>query len=75
MTAKDAIETVAAGTGIVIVPMSVARLYPRKDVVRRPVTDLPPTKIGLVWLLDNEDERLQAFIGIVRGRTVNSTRT
>ena len=74
MTEKDAVETVAAGTGVVIVPMSVARLYPRKDVVQRPVTDLPPTKIGLVWLLDNEDERVQAFIGIVRGRTVNSTR-
>ena len=75
MTEKDAIETVAAGTGVVIVPMSVARLYPRKDVVQRPVTDLPETKVGLVWLLDNEDERVQAFIGIVRGRTVNSTRT
>ncbi len=75
MTEKDAIETVAAGTGVVIVPMSVARLYPRKDVVQRPVTDLPATKVGLVWLLDNEDERVQTFIGIVRGRTVNSTRT
>jgi DNA-binding transcriptional LysR family regulator len=75
MTEKDAIETVAAGTGVVIVPMSVARLYPRKDVVQRPVSDLPPTKVGLVWLIDNEDERVQAFIGIVRGRTVNSTRT
>jgi DNA-binding transcriptional LysR family regulator len=75
MTAKDAIETVAAGTGVVIVPMSVARLYPRKDVVQRTVTDLPPTKVGLVWLVDNEDERVQVFIGIVRGRTVNSTRT
>ncbi len=75
MTEKEAIETVAAGTGVVIVPMSVARLHPRKDVVQRPVTDLPATKIGLVWLLDNEDERVQVFIGIVRGRTVNSTRS
>lgn len=75
MSVREAIETVAAGTGIVIVPMSVARLYARKDVVHRPVTDLPPTKVGLVWLVDNEDERVQVFIGIVRGRTVNSTRT
>lgn len=74
MTEKDAIEAVAAGTGVVIVPMSVARLYARKDVVQRPVGDLPPTKVGLVWLVDNEDERVQVFIGIVRGRTVNSTR-
>ena len=33
MTEREAVETVAAGTGIVIVPMSVARLYHRKDVV------------------------------------------
>jgi DNA-binding transcriptional LysR family regulator len=75
MSEQEAVETVAAGTGVVIVPMSVARLYSRKDVVHRPVADLPPTKIGLVWLVDNEDERVQVFIGIVRGRTVNSTRT
>ena len=75
MTEQDAVETVAAGAGVVIVPMSVARLYQRKDVVQRPVTDLPSTKVGLVWLLDNDDERVQVFIGIVRGRTVNSTRT
>ncbi|MDQ4052388.1 MAG: LysR substrate-binding domain-containing protein [Actinomycetota bacterium] len=74
MTEKDAIETVAGGTGVVIVPMSVARLYARKDVVQRPVADLPPTKVGLVWLIDNHDERVQVFIGIVRGRTERSTR-
>ena len=75
MPLRQAVESVAADAGIVIVPMSVARLYSRMDVVQRPVTDLPPTKVGLVWRIDNEDERVQAFIGIVRGRTVNSTRT
>ena len=74
MTEAEAVETVAAGTGIVLVPFSVARLHARKDVVRRVVSDLPPTRIGLVWRLDHDDERVQAFIGIVRGRTVNSTR-
>lgn len=75
MSEKEAVETVAAGTGVVIVPASVARLYARKDVVHRPVAELPPTKVGLVWRIDHDDERVQAFIGIVRGRTVNSTRT
>lgn len=74
MSARDAVETVAAGTGIVIVPMSVARLYARKDVVHRPVTDLPPTTIGLAWLDSNDDPRVQTFIGIVRGRTERSSR-
>ncbi len=75
MSEQEAVETVAAGTGIVLLPLSVARLYPRKDVVRRRVTGLASTTVGLVWLIENDDERVQTFIGIVRGRTVNSTRT
>lgn len=74
MSEADAIETVAAGTGIAIVPMSVARLHARKDVVTREVLDLEPSKIGVAWLVDNDDERVQIFIGIVRGRTANSSR-
>ncbi|MFT4288700.1 LysR family substrate-binding domain-containing protein [Nocardioides sp.] len=74
MDEKTAIETVAAGTGVVIVPMSVARLHHRKDVVAVPVADLPPTQVGLAWLRDRDDECTQAFVGVVRGRTVNSSR-
>ena len=74
MSAEDAVETVAAGTGIAIVPMSVARLYSRKDVVVRPVTDLAPTTVGLAWLVERDDERCQAFVGVVRGRSARSSR-
>jgi len=74
MSVKDAIEVVASGTGVVIVPMSIARLHHRKDTAYRPVVDLPPTKVGLAWLVDNEDERVQTFIGIVRGRSERSSR-
>ena len=74
MTEAEAIETVAAGTGIVIVPMSVARLYHRKDVVHRVVSDLPPSTVALVWLRERDDERTQAFVGVVRGRTAASSR-
>lgn len=74
MSEKDAIETVAAGTGVVIVPMSIARLHQRKDIVQRPVTDLDPTQIGLIWLLDRDGADTQAFVGVVRGRSANSSR-
>ncbi len=74
MSVRDAVEVVAAGTGIAIMPMSVARLHQRKDTAYRPVTDLPRTTVGLAWLLDNEDPRVQTFIGIVRGRTERSSR-
>lgn len=74
MSLREAVEVVAGGTGILIVPMSVARLHHRRDVTFRPVTDLPTTKVGLAWLVDNDDPRIQDFIGIVRGRTERSSR-
>lgn len=80
-----AIETVVAGTGIVIVPMSLARLHHRKDAVWVPVHGVEEYPVGLAWLkepppgLDEveraaREESVQRFIGVVRGRTVNSSR-
>jgi hypothetical protein len=58
----------------VILPMSVARLHHRKDVVHRPVVDLPVTTVALAWRADHDDERSQRFVGVVRGRTPRSSR-
>lgn len=74
MTVAEAVEVVAAGTGIAIVPMSVARLHRRKDTEYRPVVDLPPTTVALAWPVDDEDPRVQSFVGVVRGRTERSSR-
>ena len=74
MTLRQAVESVAAEAGIVVVPLSLARLHHRKDVVAVRVTGVPTTKVGLTWRVDDEDERVQAFIGVVRGRTANSSR-
>ena len=74
MTEREAVGTVAAGTGIAIMPMSVARLYQRKDVVQRPVVDLDPTSVVLAWLVEKDDERAQRFVGVVRGRSARSSR-
>lgn len=74
LTAREAVETVAAGVGIVVLPMSVARLHNRKDVVHRPVSDAEETRIALAWRRDLDDERLQTFIGVVRGRKATSSR-
>jgi len=74
ITTKQAVETVAAGTGIVIVPMSLARLHHRKDVEFRPVTGVDESPVGLAWRIDHEDPGVETFIGIVRGRTPRSSR-
>lgn len=75
LTTKQAVETVAAGTGYIVLPMSVARIHHRKDVVARPLVDGEESQIGLAWRTDNEDPRIEDFIGIVRGRTERSSRT
>ncbi|QWZ09645.1 LysR family transcriptional regulator [Nocardioides panacis] len=74
LSLREAVESVAADAGIVIVPMSVARLHHRKDVVAVPVTGVPTTKVGLTWPVDATDDRYEAFIGVVRGRRATSTR-
>jgi DNA-binding transcriptional LysR family regulator len=74
LTAKDAVSVAAAGSGIVILPMSVARLHHRKDVTHRPVTGVAGSTVGLAWRVDDTDPRIEEFIGIVRGRTERSSR-
>ena len=71
----EAVDLVAGGAGLLIVPQSVARTYSRRDVVHRPVTDAVPTRISLAWLRENPHEMIEEFIGIVRGRTLNSSRS
>ena len=79
---KETIELVAAGVGLYIVPMSIARFYHRKDLTYRPVAGLDPYPVHLVWPRAPKGEPrseelealLQDFIGIVRGRTATSDR-
>ncbi|UWX97163.1 LysR family transcriptional regulator substrate-binding protein [Arthrobacter zhaoxinii] len=72
--APVALEVAAAGSGIVILPMSVARLYSRKDIEARPVNGVPATRIGIAWLQDRDEPDIEEFVGVVRGRTANSSR-
>ena len=74
----DTVALVAAGVGVARMPQSVARTHSRRDVVVRPIRDGARTRIGLAWPVgpaaEPIDPRIDAFIGIVRGRTANSTR-
>ncbi|MET9378161.1 LysR family substrate-binding domain-containing protein [Streptomyces sp. NPDC002992] len=73
-TTADAIDLVAAGVGLLVVPQSLARLHHRKDLTYRPVSDTPESQVALSWPQDETTDLVEQFIGIVRGRTVNSTR-
>ncbi|KPI08355.1 transcriptional regulator, LysR family [Actinobacteria bacterium OK074] len=73
-TTEDAVELVAAGVGVLLVPQSLARLHHRRDLTYRPVVDAPQSAIGLAWPEEATTDQVDDLIGIVRGRTVNSTR-
>ena len=74
-TTAEAVELVAAGVGLLVVPQSLARLHHRRDLTYRPLADAPASGVGLVWPDAANTELMEEFIGIVRGRTVNSSRT
>lgn len=73
-TTADAIATAATGVGIVIMPMSLARLHQRKDAGHRPLRGGPTSTVALAWARDRTTDDVDAFVGIVRGRTANSSR-
>ncbi|MFJ5270113.1 LysR substrate-binding domain-containing protein [Streptomyces sp. NPDC088358] len=73
-TTEDAVELVAAGVGLLVVPQSLARLHHRKDLTYRPLTDAPESHVALSWPEEATTDLVEDFIGIVRGRTVNSSR-
>lgn len=73
-TTETAVSHVASEVGVLVVPQSLARLYHRKDLTYRPVTDAPQSQVGLVWLSERTTELVEEFVGIVRGRTANSSR-
>lgn len=69
------LDLVAAGEGVLVVPQSVARSHSRRDFIYRIVADAPSTTVGLAWLKDNPHGLIEEFIGVVRGRTANSSRS
>ena len=71
----DAIEIAATGVGIVVTPMSLARLHHRRDVDYRPLLDGPSSQVALAWQVDRDTDLVQTFVGIVRGRTARSSRS
>ncbi|KQQ03788.1 MULTISPECIES: LysR substrate-binding domain-containing protein [unclassified Rathayibacter] len=73
-TLDDAVEQVAAGVGVLILPQSVARVHSRKDVVAVPVEGVAPTSVRLAWLTEEKSDDIEDFIGVVRGRSATTTR-
>ncbi|MGJ9372389.1 LysR family substrate-binding domain-containing protein [Nesterenkonia sp. CF4.4] len=72
---RMALEVVASGAGLVILPNSVARMLARRDIVIREVEGLPGYDVGLAWLREADGPVIQEFIGVARGRKPGSGRS
>jgi len=69
-----AMELVAAGMGVLIVPQSLARLHHRRDLTYRPVADAPKCAVALAFPEGSQSALVEEFTGIVRGRKPGSSR-
>lgn len=72
--AADTLALVAAVGGATVVPQSIARLHHRRDLVYRPISDTEFTEIALAWPAGADNDLVEEFVGIVRGRSANSSR-
>jgi DNA-binding transcriptional LysR family regulator len=68
------LDLVEAGVGYAVLPQSLFRAASRKKLVARAITDVEPTRVALAWREADASELTEEFIGIVRGRTANSSR-
>ncbi|PZE74316.1 LysR family transcriptional regulator [Curtobacterium sp. MCBD17_019] len=68
------LDLVAAGVGLAVLPQSLFRAASRRDLVARPLVDVEGTRVALVWRDADASPVTDEFIGIVRGRTANSSR-
>ena len=70
----DTLDLVEANVGLAMMPQSVARAQSRRELVARVVTDASDSGVALVWPVGVDDPRVDVFVGVVRGRTPNSSR-
>jgi DNA-binding transcriptional LysR family regulator len=63
---QEILTLVATGCGISLVPASVARHYPRADVVYVEVTDAEPALVSLAWHSRHVRPTVEAFIRTAR---------
>lgn len=71
---ETALEVVASGAGLLVLPLPEVRHLNNPEVVARRLLDSEPSEIVLVWRQDADSDLIQEFVGIVRGRRADSGR-
>ncbi|SNQ47864.1 LysR family transcriptional regulator [Frankia canadensis] len=60
-TAEEALDAIAAGTGIALLPAGHADLARRDDIILRPVRDLPPAELAVLWRSGDDRPAVHTF--------------
>lgn len=71
---EGTLDLVEANVGVAVLPQSLFRAASRKELVARALVGSPGTRILLAWRSEDASETTEEFIGVVRGRTANSSR-
>ena len=66
-TVEEKLEYIAAGTGIVVLPLSAATFYHRPDITHIPVGDLAPSQVCLAWDSSRNSALIREYVAIVLG--------
>ena len=69
----EILTLVGAGRAVCLVPLTVARHYPRGDVTYLPVEDADPAVVSLAWRAGDTSSARAAFIDAVRRIASNRT--
>jgi DNA-binding transcriptional LysR family regulator len=64
---EEKLEHVAAGNGIVVIPLSTANYYTRPDVAHVPIVDIGPNQVFLAWAATRRSPLLAEFADIASG--------
>ncbi|MGJ4085231.1 substrate-binding domain-containing protein [Corynebacterium macclintockiae] len=76
---REALQVVAANVGIAIAPRPLLRGINQGGVVHRDLfgidaTTCPRTRVALMWRVESDNDVIQDFVGICKGRTAGSSR-
>jgi DNA-binding transcriptional LysR family regulator len=63
-TVEEKLEHVAAGHGIVLLPLSTAVFYTRPGIAYSHVSDIPPNQVCLAWDATRRSRLIQDFVAI-----------
>ena len=61
---EEKLESVAAGRGVVVLPLSTATYYTRADIVHVEIEDIGPNRVFLAWDGSRHDPLIEEFADI-----------